>query len=253
MGTPEAVDSTLLSYLVPAHNSTGTIEATLKELGAHLADRRAEVLVIENGSTDATPELLRQVDRDWAFDTVALRVLSSPKGLGNALRVGLAASTGERVVFTADDLPFGFDDLDAADALDRAANPVVIGSKAHPGSVVGRSVLRSVMSAGFLLLRWVLLGMRTRDPQGTYVLDGDWARAVTPKLAEPGFLLTTELCYLAERSGIRPVEVAVRLRESHGAHRSRIRLKDVWLMGSGLLVIRRRHRDTELPAVPAAH
>jgi dolichyl-phosphate beta-glucosyltransferase len=231
----------VLSYLVPAHNSAATIESTLKELGAHLSDRTAEILVIENGSSDGTPELLARIAEHWAFPDVRLRVLTSAKGLGNALRAGIAASTGERLVLTADDLPFGFDDLNADDKLDHTRYKVVVGSKAHRASQVHRPLLRVIATTGFLVLRLAILNMRTQDPQGTFIVDGPWARSIAPRLTEPGFLLSTELAYLAERSGIRPLEVPIRLRDSHDAHGSRIRIKDVWLMGKGLFGIRFRH------------
>jgi hypothetical protein len=83
--------------------------------------------------------------------------------------------------------------------------------------------------------------MRTLDPQGTFVLAGDWARQIGPRLTEPGYLVTTELCYLAEREGAQPLEVPVRLSPEHCDHRSRITVRDVWQMAVGLLGIRRRH------------
>lgn len=236
-----------VSYIVPAHNSHDVIEGSLKELGVRLAGANAEILVVENGSSDGTLELLHRIETDWSHD-VELRVLRTARGLGNALRAGIAASRGEVVVLSADDLPFGFDEMDAADGLDLVANPVVIGSKAHPGSVVPRSLLRQVLTVGFLVLRRLVLGMRARDPQGTFVLNGQWARDVCPWLREPGFLLPTELVYLAERGGIRAVEVPVRLRVSHHQHHSRIRLRDPVKMGIGLFTVRRRHRRT--PATP---
>lgn len=241
MGTDGTIGSIVLTYVVPAYNSTAAIEGTLKELGTRLSDRRAEIVVVENGSTDGTQGLLDRIVRDWAFDQVRLRLLTSAKGLGNAYRAGIAASEGDTVVLTADDLPFGFDDLDAFDGLDRTVHRVIIGSKAHPDSVIARSPLRNLLTWGFAALRWLILGMRTRDPQGTFIVDGNWVRRVEPMLMESGFLLSTELCYLAERYGIRPLEVPVRLRESHRAHGSRIHVKDVWLMGVGLWGIRRRY------------
>ena len=48
-------------------------------------------------------------EQAWAHPRVSLRLLRSAKGMGNAYRAGIAASRGERVVLTADDLPFGFD------------------------------------------------------------------------------------------------------------------------------------------------
>jgi dolichyl-phosphate beta-glucosyltransferase len=233
-----------LTYVVPAHNSTLAIEPTLRALASRLADRDAEVVVVENGSTDGTGALLRRIEQAWAHPRVALRLLRSAKGMGNAYRAGIAASRGARVVLTADDLPFGFDDLDAADDVDPAVHPVVIGSKGHRDSDVDRGVLRWVLTRGFWLLRRLVLGMRTLDPQGTFVLAGDWAREVAPRLTEPGYLVTTELCFLAERSGVQPLEVPVRLSPAHRDHRSRITAGDVWQMAVGLAGIRRRHRRT---------
>jgi hypothetical protein len=161
--------------------------------------------------------------------------------MGNAYRAGIAASRGARVVLTADDLPFGFDDLEAAEHVDPAFHPVVIGSKGHRDSDVDRGLLRIVLSWGFWLLRHLVLGMRTLDPQGTFVLAGDWARQIGPRLTEPGYLVTTELCHLAERGGVQPLEVPVRLSPAHRDHRSRITVRDVWQMAVGLLGIRRRH------------
>lgn len=227
-----------LSYVIPAHNSAAVIEQTLEAVAKRLDEMPAEIVVVENGSTDGTVQLLERIRQSWPGDAPPLTVLSCPRGLGNALRHGITHSAGRTIVITADDLPFGFDELDAAQQLGNAAGRVVIGSKGHPRSEVGRSVLRSVLTAGHRTLRWVILGMRVADPQGTYVMDGAWARSIAPELRETGFLFTTELAYAATLSGIRPVEVPVRLRES--THASRVRLADVYLMGVGLISIRRR-------------
>lgn len=245
-GEPAGTGPLTLSYVVPAHNSAAVIESTLAALQGRLAGRRAEIVVVENGSSDGTPEVLHRIERSWAQPELPLVVLSSAKGLGHAYRAGIVASRGARVLLTADDLPFGFDDLEAADGIDSEAHPVVIGSKGHPDSEVGRGLLRWVLSRGFWLLRRVVLGMRTLDPQGTFVLAGDWARTLVPRLDEPGYLVTTELCYLAERGGIRPVEVPVRLDAAHAEHGSRIAIGDVWRMGVGLIAIRRRHSSSSL-------
>lgn len=235
-----------LSYVVPAYNSAATIEETLTALGRRLEGVEAEILVVENGSRDDTPAILERIRQDWPYRSVSLVLLRSAKGLGVAYRTGLAGSRGARVVLTADDLPFGFDDLDASADVDPEKHPVVIGSKGHPDSQVDRGLLRQVLTKGFWLLRRVVLGMRTLDPQGTFILAGDWARRVTGQLTEPGYLVTTELCFLAERNGHRPVEVPVRLAPSHTDHGSRITVQDVWRMGVGLVGIRRRHARTSL-------
>jgi glycosyltransferase involved in cell wall biosynthesis len=237
---PEPDAGVSLSFVIPAHNSSAVIEDTLEAVAKRLADTSAEIIVVENGSTDDTRGILDRLSSNWPAGAPTLRVTDSAKGLGNALRLGILESTGRTVVIAADDLPFGFDDLDAAERLGLASNRIVIGSKAHPRSEIERPILRVTLTNGFRVLRWIILRMRTADPQGSYIIDGRWARAVAPSLNEPGFLFSTELAYAAEQSGIRPVEVPVRLRDSH--HGTRIRISDIYKMGIGLLAVRRRRR-----------
>ena len=237
---PEPDAGLALSFVIPAHNSSAVIEDTLEAVAKRLAETSAEIIVVENGSTDDTRGILDRLASSWPAAAPILRVTNSPKGLGNALRLGIMESAGSTVVIAADDLPFGFDDLDAAERLGFTGNRVVIGSKAHPRSEIERPLLRTTLTNGFRVLRWIILGMRTADPQGSYIIDGRWARSVAPSLQEPGFLFSTELAYAAEQSGIRPVEVPVRLRDSH--HGTRIRISDIYKMGIGLLAVRRRRR-----------
>lgn len=226
-----------LSVIVPAHNSSAVIEACIAQLRLRLSDRSAEIIVVENGSTDDTFERCTRLANNWTDPNVQLVILRCGKGMGNALRTGALASRGSYVLLTADDLPFGFDDLDAADRFAAASclPTVVIGSKAHPSSVVPRGALRTTLTWGFSLARRVLLGMRTGDPQGTVLIEGELLRGLASGMRECGFLFTTELLYAVERRGIRPVEVAVRLSADHGKHASRVAARDVLSMGLGLL------------------
>jgi hypothetical protein len=170
--------------------------------------------------------------------------------MGNALRVGVTHSRGASLLLTADDLPFGFDDLDGADALRSQADLdyplVIIGSKAHPSSRVRRGWARDLATRGFSVGRRVLIGMKTGDPQGTFIVDGPFLRSIVGHLSEPGYLFTTELAYVAERLGHPPVEVPVTLRGTHGSHSSRVSLSDAAVMAVGLLALRLRHRRTHV-------
>jgi glycosyltransferase involved in cell wall biosynthesis len=234
-----------LSVIVPAHNSGVLIEGTIDELSERLDGSAAEILVVENGSTDDTLARSRHQEDRRRQASVGLTVLQSDKGMGRALRAGVLASRGRRVLLTADDLPFGFDDLDHLDRLESSIDgpvpPILIGSKAHLDSTVERGALRGTLTWGFSVLVRAILGMRTRDPQGTLILEGNLARELAQLAVEPGYLFTTELIYLAERVGIRPVELPVRLRESHRQHRSRIHAADMVAMAIGLMRIRARH------------
>ncbi|GAA4487424.1 hypothetical protein GCM10023094_45730 [Rhodococcus olei] len=229
--------------VIPAYNSAAVLEATVRRFADHFAGRRVEIIVVENGSTDDTARLCRELADGWSDPTVSFVPLTSDKGMGNALRVGALASTGARVLLTADDLPFGFDDIDGAEkhpADGRGGPRVLIGSKAHPDSRIDRGVGRVVMTRGFALLRRAILGTRTGDPQGTFIVDGVLLRNLAGHLTETGFLFTTELDYAVELAGIRPVELPVRLSDEHRAHASRISPSDVAQMARGLVGLRRR-------------
>jgi hypothetical protein len=130
---------------------------------------------------------------------------------------------------------------------------VIVGSKAHPDSVVSRAFLRTALTGALRLLRRVVLNIRTGDTQGPYVMNGDWARGIAPALDEGGFLLSTEVAYAAHLGGLRVVEVPVHLRESN--HPTRIRVLDVVNMFVGLLALRRRKvrlRETSRASAPDA-
>lgn len=212
-----------MSVVVPTRNGEAVLDATLAQLAGRLtADD--ELVVVENGSTDRTSALLEEIAHSWSH-AVPLRVLHSDPGLGNALRTGVLASRGDRVLLTADDLPFGFSDLDGF--ADLPADAVVaVGSKAHPASEVDRAWRRQVQSAAFRSLRRALLQTEVGDSQGTIWVDGEWVRSFALVSRESGLMWTVELVLAAEQQDIEVWEVAVQLSEAHDTRASRFRLRD---------------------------
>ena len=80
---------TRLSIVVPALNEAAGVTAALEAL-APLRERVAEVIVVDGGSTDGTPE--RAVP-------LADQVLASPRGRAVQMNAGAAAATGDILVF----------------------------------------------------------------------------------------------------------------------------------------------------------
>lgn len=200
-----------LSYVVPVHNQEAVLAATVDTLVERLREHPgSEVLLVENGSTDGSPDLVERLAREHAGDPVRVVAATSAKGLGHAWRRGMELAGGDLVVLTAADLPFLFTDLDAALALDPRPG-LVIGSKAHRRSVVQRTAGRQLMSLGFRALRALLLGLRVGDSQGTLLLDAALARAILPELRSADFFIGTEIVAVAAAQGQRPVEVPVTL------------------------------------------
>jgi dolichyl-phosphate beta-glucosyltransferase len=230
-----------LSVVLPAHNEASTLPLTIARLRAVLGTESGhELLVVENGSTDETFSVARAAA---AEPGTPLRALRSAPGIGAAYRTGIEAATGEIVVLSAADLPFGFTDLISWTARERAGERprLAIGSKGHPCSHVPRGMVRRVMTATFVAVRRVLLHSRVRDTQGTFLIETDLAKQLAAPIRTPGFLFTTELVARAEAAGITPVELPVVLEPERRSSTVRP-LRDGWRMVRGVWDLRRRLR-----------
>jgi glycosyltransferase involved in cell wall biosynthesis len=234
------------------HNSAAVIARTLERWQAYFTSGYNELILVENGSTDLTWPLVQELAHDSAHLKIVL--LQSEKGMGNALRAGIQASRGTRILLSADDLPFDFDDLKEARKL-ASLPPLVIGSKAHAQSRVSRARTRHVFTAFFRAMRVFILRSEVGDSQGTVLVDGAWARAMSHRLTEPGFLFTTQLIFAAEAQNLEVVEVPVRLSREHAPKKTTVRWADTWRMGSGLFRLRGQASTLSIPpevAVPNA-
>lgn len=92
-----------LSVIVPVLNGADTIREALDAVLAQTFEREWEVVVVDNGSTDATPAILA----DLAAHHPRLRTVRADDGVGpsHARRVGIAATTSPWLVFCdADDV-----------------------------------------------------------------------------------------------------------------------------------------------------
>lgn len=245
-----------ITYVIPVHNEEAVLPATTAAIVARLADHPgSEVILVENGSTDSTPALVRRLAAEASTASVTVRATTSAKGYGNAQRAGIALSTGELVVLHAADLPFEFSDLDAALARDPRP-PLMIGSKAHPDSVVAIPTLRRVMSFGFRVVRRFTVGLSARDTQGSLLVDGNLLRRLHRHARCEDYLLTTELVACAARYGVTAVEIPVRYENPRPDSKVRP-VADSLHMLAGLLALRRRLRAVSITAdavatVPAA-
>ena len=122
-----------VSVIVPAYDVASYLESCLESLAEQtLAD--LEVLVVDDGSTDATAEIAeRVVERDGRFRLIRQR----NAGLGAARNAGLDAARGELVAF-----------VDGDDLVPRRAYEVLLGALDRTGSDFACGGVRRLTSLG---------------------------------------------------------------------------------------------------------
>lgn len=94
----------MVTIMVPAHNEEVVIEETLKYLLTKLNYDHYEVLVMDDGSTDRTPEILERLQKQYSN----LRVIriEDNQGKAHAFNIGMFFAKGEYILSNdADTIP----------------------------------------------------------------------------------------------------------------------------------------------------
>lgn len=216
-----------LSVVVPAWNEAERIAECLDRLSAALRALPAEVVVVDDGSTDGTAA----VCRGWItrHPRAAVRLLRQPHaGKGAAVYRGARATRGDAVAYLDADLDVPAEEVARLFALRRREGvDVLVGSKrllTWRGS--GRPVLRTALSITFSWVARTLFHLPIRDTQtGIKMWPGPWLRTVARRTSVRGFLFDLELLGAASDDGLRLAEVGVEVRMRRRA--SRLGLADV--------------------------
>ena len=207
-----------LSLVLPCFNEADRLPATLATYLAHLpVDPDAvEVLVVDDGSTDATGEVIQAVA---ARDTRVRVLRSRPNhGKGFAVRTGMLAAPGNLLVFTDADGAYGPADLERI-GLARAAAPVAIGTR---GPDSGAPLARQVAGRTFNHALHLLSDLPFTDTQcGLKGFRREAARQLFGLARVNGFAFDVELLLLARRLDLPVAEVPVRAQARFG---SRVRV-----------------------------
>ena len=222
-----------ISVLIPAYNEEAVILRTIRETAQALGETPSEIVVVDDGSLDRT-----HIEASSA-KLHQLKVLRYDinQGKGHALRFGFEHAKGDRILFLDADM-----DLPPAQMwtlhriMDETGADVVIGAKRHPDSQVVYPWHRRFVSFIYFSLVKLLFGLPVRDTQtGIKLFRREVLEDILPGLQVSRFAFDLELLVQAHGRGYRIVESPVILvsRRAWG----RVRLEDIWTVGTDTLAI----------------
>ncbi len=122
-----------LSIVIPAYNEKNTIAEILKKIEAvNLGNIEKEIIIVDDGSTDGTREILRGLERSGKYKII---YQEKNKGKGAAIRAGFKEAAGDFVIIQDADLEYDPEDYPAM--LKPALNgrsEVMLGVRIQPDS-----------------------------------------------------------------------------------------------------------------------
>ncbi|MDQ3896223.1 MAG: glycosyltransferase [Actinomycetota bacterium] len=197
---------------MPAHDEEPFLAAAVREVAEGMRSRgEFEVIVVENGSADATAEVGKALTKEIP----ELRVLSlGAADYGKALRMGFLSARGEvAAFFDVDYYDLAF--LDRAVALIEAPGgpAVVVGSKRGEGAVDTRPWARRMVTLVFSTILRYGFGLSVSDTHGMKVLRREPLVPLAEACRFGTDLFDTELILRAERAGLESGEVPVVVQE----------------------------------------
>jgi len=211
------------SLVIPAFNEADRIAKTLQESLHYLETMSpdSEVIVVNDGSTDATSEVVRDVFSEPT--RVATRLLEHfpNRGKGAAVRQGLLAASKPIGLFSDADLSTPIEEAPkliepiAAGELD-----VAFGSRALDRTLIGHRQPWRREQGGrvFNLIVRLATGLPFWDTQcGFKAFRLDVFRPILERAKTDGFGFDVELLYLARKANLRMKEIAVRWNHNEGS------------------------------------
>ncbi|HEX7335285.1 MAG TPA: dolichyl-phosphate beta-glucosyltransferase [Pyrinomonadaceae bacterium] len=238
--------SASLSVIIPAYNEAARLGKTVRAVVDYLRQHspEAEVIVVDDGSSDDTADIARQAFADAGDLRTSVISYQSNLGKGRAVRLGLLAARGDVTLFSDADLSTPI--AEAPKLVDPIVNgqyDVTFGSRALNRQLIGvhQSWRREQGGRIFNLVVRVATGMPFWDTQcGFKAFRMSVCRPLIQAATIDRFGFDVELLYLAFRAGLNLKEVPVRWDHNEGSKVSV--MSDSFKMVNEVALIRQQAR-----------
>ena len=230
-----------LSIIIPAHNEEKRLPDTLEQIFDFLAKQTytAEVIVVENGSTDRT----YAITQEFAKRHQNLRAIQNQaRGKGLAIQRGVKEANGEYVFLCDADLSMPIEEINKFLPPQLMDVDIAIGSREAPGAVrYNEPSYRHITGRVFNTLIRLLVLPTLQDTQcGFKCIRADVARDIFRYQTLTGWAFDVELLYIARLHHYRIVEIPIHWYFNADSKVSVLR--DSLRMFLDLLLIRRNAR-----------
>jgi glycosyltransferase involved in cell wall biosynthesis len=200
------------SIVIPAYNENARIPATLQSVVACIHEHgwSAEVIVVNDGSRDATAEVVRA----FAAHAPEVRLVENPgnRGKGYSVRNGILQAQGDMVMFTDSDLSAPIEEATLLFDAIAAGADIAIGSRwlEKDRQSIRQPLYRQFFGRCFNAVTRFVMRLPFADTQCGF-------KAFTRQAAQTVFQLQTierwgfdpEILFIALKRGFRVVEVPV--------------------------------------------
>lgn len=200
------------SVVIPAYNESARLGATLSRVLAYVHSEGwdAEVIVVNDGSSDNTAEIIR----GFAAADPIVQLVDNPgnRGKGYSVRNGMLHAKGKFVLFTDADLSSPIEEAPKLLHALFAGADIAIGSRwlRAETQTQRQPLIRQIFGRIFNLLLRLTLGLTFKDTQcGFKAFRQSAVRAIFPhqKIERWGF--DPEVLFLARKLGFKTVEISV--------------------------------------------
>jgi dolichyl-phosphate beta-glucosyltransferase len=215
-----------LSIVIPAYNESRRLPATLAAIAEYLelTDASAEVIVVDDGSSDNTAQAARSVPGKGMPPKVI--GFEGNRGKGAAVKEGMLAAKGDYVLFMDADNSTHITEVEKLLPVAEAGTPVVVGSRyLDEDSIKLKQPWYRVWISrnGNRLIRYTILPGVIDTQCGFKLFSREAAQAIANKLTMERFSFDIELLVVAQQLGYGITEVAVNWYDTPGTRLRPIR------------------------------
>ncbi|MBY8987068.1 MAG: glycosyltransferase [Candidatus Lokiarchaeota archaeon] len=197
-----------ISVVVPAYNEENDLRNSINIIYKYLTnliDSNFEILIVENGSTDNTAIIAKELQGEYS--NVKTYSLDTPS-FGGAYRYGILHANYDMVTLYPVDLAFSLDFIGRAYRLIEKY-PIILGVRFHQKSKVDRPFIRTLISKIHTMLVNTLFRTRYNDVDCLKAFQTDIGKKLVRYTTSDGPFIEVELVYLLKKSGLKFLEIPI--------------------------------------------